>query len=202
MKKSAKFAICFGIGANFFALHALANESEMKADARKAEESVLSKAYDVLDKNVLEISFKKGSADLSEADRVKLRALVKGAREEGKIGKVIVASYADKAYRDTANNTYTDSEKKLAKKRADNLEKALEEIGARDIDTYNMAEKANWFEKNLELEDAKVKQAAKGGQPEQKDAEDRRLTAIGKTLKKEGGASKAVVIIEHTNIAH
>lgn len=202
MKTSAKIALCFGIGANFFAFNALANEEGVKADMRKAEESVLTKTYDILDKNVLEISFKKGSANLSEGDRVKLRSLIKSAREEGKIDKVIVATYADKAYRDTANNTYTDAEKDLAEKRADNLEKVLDEIGAGDVDTYNMAEKPNWFEKNLKTDDATVKKAVKGEQSEQKDSENQRLTAIGKALKKEGGASKAVIIIEQTQVAH
>lgn len=202
MKISAKIAICCGLSTSFFAFNALASEDSVKADVRKAEESVLTKTYDILDKNVLEISFNKGSANLSEGDRVKLRSLVKSAREDGKIGKVVVAAYADKAYRDTANNTYTDAEKDLAKKRADNLEKALDEMDAGDVTTYNMAEKPNWFEKNLETDEAKVKQAAKGSQTEQKDSEGQRLTAIGKTLKKEGGASKAVVIIEHAQVAH
>ncbi len=202
MKTSARIAICFGIGAHFFALSALASDSETKADTRKAEESVHVKTPNISSKNVLEISFKKGSADISEADRVKLRSLIKKSQQDGKISKVVVATYADKAFRDTKNNTYTDAEKDLAKKRADILEKALEEAGANNVDTYNMAEKTTWFEKNLNLEDAKVKQAAKGSEPTQKDSEDRRLAAIGKTLKKEGGASRAVIIVEHESMAH
>lgn len=200
--KSLPLCVGLALAANGFAA-----DDSVKASAKKAGESAMTSAMGAMDKTAVEVDFDKGSTKLSEADVTQLRSLIKSAQENGKIEKVYVGAWADKAFAEGKNVEYTDADKKLAKERAKAVKDVLDEVGTRDVEVVNLADKPGWFAHTMGTEEAKIKDTVAGKSPTANKAaddiskEDREMAAIGQTMKQEGGASKAVVVVQ-PKVAH
>lgn len=204
MKIVKRLPLCVGLTFGLSA-HAFAAGDTVSETAQKAGEAAMTSTMSALGKNTVEVKFDKGSTKLSEAEVTALRSLIKSAHEKGKIEKVYIGAWADKAFAEGKAASYTDADKDLAKERAKAVKNVLDEVGARDIEVVNLAEKPNWFEQKLGTEEAKIKDTVAGKDitkgKEEANKEDREMAAVGHTMKSEGGASKAVVIVQH-QVAH
>lgn len=85
----------------------------------------------------------------------------------------------------------SDKDKKLADERSKNVKKVLSEFGAKDIDTYSMAEHPSWIAKAFSTDEAEIKASTRG-----KKVEDRTSANIAKTLKTKGGPSTVVISVK------
>lgn len=187
--------------------NALADNDTVGDSAKKAGEAAMTGVMGAMEKNTVEVDFEKGSSKLSEMEVTELRSLIKAARDGGQIEKIYVGAWADKAFSEGKGTEYTDADKNLAKERAKSVEKVLDEIGAKDVEVVNLADKPNWFAETVGTEEAKIKDTVAGKDVTKDKAadevsnEDREMAAIGKTMKSEGGASKAVVVVQ-PKVAH
>lgn len=159
-------------------------------NAEKALESAQTTLYDIMDKDITTVQFEAGSATVSDAERLELRALVQSIRDDSKIENIIVAAWSDKDYPAQGKNL-SKRDRELAEKRSENVKKVLDQLGAKDIDTYSMAEHPSWIAKVFNTDDAAIKDSIKG-----KQIEDRTTASIAKTLKAEGGPSTIVVLVK------
>jgi outer membrane protein OmpA-like peptidoglycan-associated protein len=167
-------------------------ERAAESAANKVEQAVQdlkTAGYDLVDKDVTAISFSKGSHKLSKSDVSTLNAMYKAVLSDNTVDKVIVAAWADEKM--PAGGKLSDAQVDLAEKRADAIEDALEKMGNKDVDTYNMAKDASWIGKVFETQNAEIKEAVKG-QP----SDDANANRIAQLLESKGGVSKAVVIIK------
>lgn len=146
---------------------------------------------DRMEKEAVTISFSKGSADLSTNDQARLRELVPAWQKDKGIDKVIVAAWSDQPYPAQESVRLPETERDLAEKRADRIEDFVEKLGVKDVDTYSMAEKPNWFQKALATDAAQIKGAASDKQIDSLNEE-----RIKRILDSKGGPSKAVIILK------
>jgi len=151
--------------------------------------------FDIIDKDVATVNFEDKSANVSSTEEMTLKSLVKSSRDDGKIEKVIIAVWSDKDL-PVNKKSLSGDERRLADKRAEQVKTILKDAGVTEIETYTMADKANWFENVFNMSDAKVKKGVAGkGMPK-----DPKYRKIANVLKDKGGASKAVVIIKRRNM--
>ncbi|WP_141733455.1 OmpA family protein [Oligoflexus tunisiensis] len=155
----------------------------------QAVENLKTEAYDLVDKDITAVTFKKGSATLSKSDASSLRAVYKAVLNDNTVDKVIVAAWADEQM--PSGGKLSDAQVELADKRADAIENLLEKMGNKNVDTYNMAKDATWIGKVFETQNAEVKEAVKGTP-----ADDPNANRIAQLLEAKGGVSKAVVIVK------
>lgn len=178
--------------------------SVLKAEnvVKEAKEAVQQTIYDISDKDTTTVNFEKGSAVLSESAATELKTTLAAGRSDAGLKEVIIATYADKVYPRDAKDSLSKADRDLAKNRGEAIKKKLEEFGGKSVKIYNMAEKANWFERKLVTTDAQVKNEA-GKSPEKQDSEDAFFQALGKRLTSIGGPGKAVVVMRYDNaLAH
>jgi hypothetical protein len=86
----------------------------------------------------------------------------------------------------------TEADRDLASKRAEAISSVLKtELEVGDVDTYNMAERANWLARTFGTRQAELKSvfAKKGADTPVTNAEFH-------VIKNEGGPSEAVVVVE------
>lgn len=117
--------------------------------------------------HVKEVSFDKNSDKLTDFQKTEIRTAVSDASQKGKIDEVKILAWSDKEY-PTENKKQTKEEIGLAKNRIKHLKSFLkDELKVKDVDTYNMAERPNAFEKTFNTSDAKVKNTTEssGGAP-------------------------------------
>lgn len=171
----------------------------VKADAgtalKDAGQAIRTAAYDITDKNSVSLSFDAKSATLSDSQKNQLKALNDAFASDGKVRDVVVAAYADRNY-PKGKETATKQERELAAKRGDAVKAYLTGIGAKSVAIYNMAEKANWFERKLVMKDAQVKREA----TEKADSvsnDDAFFEALGRHLTSVGGSGKVIVLMRH-----
>lgn len=129
------------------------------------------------------MTFKKGSAELSKSDKETLAALLKTVRDRSqKVEQVHVAAWSDQPLKDRA----------LAEKRMNAIQDELEgPRGLSYVETYNMAERSNWFAKGLHLNARDLKTLfSQKGAPQNVTPEDFAV------VRSKGGPMKAVVLIE------
>lgn len=204
MKIVKHLPLCVGLA---LAANAFAADDTVGESAKKAGESAMTGVMGAMEKNTVEVDFEKGSAKLSDMEVTELRSLIKAARDNGKIEKIYVGAWADKSFSEGKAADYSDADKNLAKERAKAVEKVLDEVGAKDVEVVNLADKPNWFAQTLGTEDSKIKDTVagkdvtKGKSADDVSKEDREMAAVGKTMKSEGGASKAVVVVQ-PEVAH
>jgi hypothetical protein len=128
---------------------------------------------------------------LSESARTSLRDLVKEARASGVIDQVTVAAWSDKAL-PMGKQDLAEADRDLAAKRADAISSVLKtELEVGDVDTYNMAERANWLARTFNTRQAELKSIFS-----KKGAETPVTNAEFHVIKNEGGPSEAVVVVE------
>ena len=138
------------------------------------------------------VVFNEGKSSLRDLNRNNLSNLVKKAQnQKAPIREIRILSWADVEYPDKVRGKSSLQDITLAKKRAENIKKFLQEKleGANDIDSYNMAKRPDLFSKILRDDEFQVKEA---------------LEASGATATELPGgdisytkASKAIVIIDY-----
>lgn len=141
------------------------------------------------------ISFSPGSATLTDQDKAMIRDLIKTTQEEqGKISRAKIAVWSDNEHPEKGNLARQDRD--LAKRRITSIEEFLKkEQGVSQVKSFNMAENSSWVGRMFHREQAELDAAfARRGEAPVSNHEFR-------TIKDEGGASKAVIILEHPVVA-
>jgi len=175
-------------------LTAVTAKAETMSELKTAKESMQQSLYEITGKDTAVIHFKKASAHLSESDLSELKTTLNAVREDAKVKEILILAYADSPYPHDRKDDLPQASKKLAAKRADAVEAQIKKFGGKDIKVYNMATKANWFEKTLVTSTAQVKQEATT-RPANQDADDAFYQALGKHLVTQGGPGKVVVVV-------
>jgi hypothetical protein len=163
------------------------------ADTQTVTQDVKTTFLDLINKDSVNVGFKEGTSAVSKDERSDLKATVDAVRKDTKIARVIVAAWSDKEYPAGKEEALKASDKKLASDRASNVKAVLSELGVSNVETYTMTEKPNWFEKEFNTDDAKVKGAGKV-----KDSDDQVTTEIGRLLREKGGPKSVVVLVRRT----
>jgi hypothetical protein len=170
----------------------------VSGDVKGVFEDFKTKAFEVTDKDTKAITFDKGSAKLSENDVSSIRALIRSARNSGKIDRVFVAAWSDKPYPVDNKAKLKDADERLATKRTDAIASVLRNMDVGNIDEYNMAKGPNWVQNLFNTDAAELNAAMKN-----KSVDDQKVAKLGQYLKREGGASKAVVVVQRDgSISH
>jgi hypothetical protein len=135
------------------------------------------------------LNFDQGSSKLNDAELLKLKTAISNAKLYGKISKVDVAVWSDKDHPMSGN--LPESDQKLAKERIKSVKEGLRDETSifERITSYNMTDNAHWLGRRLHTNEAELDAVfAKNekGALERKDFE---------IIKKDGGPSKAVVIL-------
>lgn len=162
--------------------------SEAMKDAKKT-------AFRLVDKETVAVIFTKGQSAVSESDKADLKALYDAAKADAKIDQVIVAAWSDHEYPANKDQHLDKTDRKLADDRAYHVKQALEAIGAKNVETFSMAEHPSWISKKFRTENAKLK-----GAVAPKDLDDAAVEEIGKELRRAGGPGKAVVFVRRENM--
>lgn len=143
------------------------------------------------------ISFAPGEFRVAHGDMEKLRALVLSNKADHGVEKLIVAAWSDMEFPD-AHTQLSEGQHRLAASRANAIVNVLIELKAGGVDTYNMARRPGWLARLARSEETRVKTFLDGA------SADAVTTAVGATLKDQGGPGKAVVIVKRvsTAVAH
>lgn len=163
----------FTIAAGFFAGNALA------ADKDIATKSV-------------SITFGAGVSKLTDDDKTELRNLVRDGLKAGEIDHVTVAAWSDRAM-PAQGTQLSKTDRGLAKERLNVISTYLKsEMELNDVDTYNMAENANWLARTFNTRDAELKSFF-GRTDGEMDATGKRSEF--RVIRQSGGPSTAVVVL-------
>ncbi len=133
-------------------------EVRQTTETRKVERQVARATDAAL---VAEVSFEKGSSELTDESKQRLSQLLSQANNRGKIDEIKVVSWADLAYPSESRGKLSKDQRNLASNRSNEVQKYVKDQadGYVDVDTYNMAERPNTFEKWFNTSDNKVKKA-------------------------------------------
>jgi hypothetical protein len=137
------------------------------------------------------ITFKKGSAEISKSDQETLLALQQAMKEKSqKVEQVHVAVWSDLPFPKAAS--LSERDRALAESRIMAIEDFLEgPLGLSYVESYNLAERSNWFAKALNTDPREIKSLfAQKGAPKNVTPDDFSL------VKTKGGPSKAVLLFE------
>ncbi|MFW7379601.1 MAG: hypothetical protein ACOH5I_12380 [Oligoflexus sp.] len=170
-------------------------QANVKDKAKNAAQSAMEGFYGVFEKQTTDVSFEKNKAELSEAERMQIQALVRGKRDQSQIDKVHVFVWSDRDY--DRKREFTDNEKNLVENRADAIKKYLEELGVESTEVINMADQPNWFEKTLGLQENTLKEGMAKPDKQFEDAEKQQTAQFGRTIAQKGGSSKAVLYVKY-----
>ncbi len=114
-----------------------------------------------------EVIFKKGQATLSAAERARLADIMKRLKDKDKVGRVIVAAWADQALPGENAEPLPQAARDLAEARGKSLRDLLETQGGKNLalEFHNMAEKPGVFAKFISSVDARIKKSLEGARP-------------------------------------
>lgn len=130
-----------------------------------------------------EISFRKGSAELSPLSRQKLEKLLKSVQNQGEIEQIRVISWADKAYPTKEVRELSNDQKKLADERNHSIQTYLMTKDKRiPVEAVNMAVRPSTLNNLWGSPDSRIK----------KSLESLGLTNVGSQAK----ASQAIIMVE------
>ncbi len=135
------------------------------------------------------ISYDANRSELSTASKEKLVRLVNDAKANGQIDEIQIAVWSDNPVPQEGTQL-SKADQKLANRREVQLSRYLKKnLGITQFNTYNMAERASWLSRSLNLDDAKLKSEITHGsnQPMSKEA--------FKIFRDNGQASRAVVLV-------
>ncbi len=181
--------LCLSLGLYFTSgmSHAAPDQAE---NVDNYAQQALSKAYEIIDKNIEVVSFDVGDADVSDLAKTSVKALIDANKSQ--LERVVLASWSDKKL-DAAKLESTDEE--LAKKRVENMSQYMRDsLKVESIESYNMAVRPNWFEKTFNMDEAKLKQAImKGTVPLEN--QDKEIVAMARAVSEYGGPGKLVVVV-------
>ncbi|MCX6131571.1 MAG: hypothetical protein NTX25_21235 [Proteobacteria bacterium] len=170
------------------------NEAKEAKEEKAIKETVQQKLYEISGKDTVVLNFKKDSVQLSEAEISELKTTLAAVKEDSKVKEILILAYADQPYPHDQKSDLNKSARKLAQKRGNVVKEKISSFGGKNIKVYNMATKANWFEKALVTSTAQVKQEAVKS-PANQDADDAFYQALGKHLVAQGGPGKVVVVM-------
>lgn len=109
---------------------------------------------------VAEISFKKGSKELTSVSKQKLNHLLANAKTAGTVEEIKVISWADTEYPSVNTKKLSKKERDLAKGRNTEIQNYLKaENEKMKFTAYNMAERPNVFQDWLNTSDARIKKS-------------------------------------------
>lgn len=111
----------------------------------------------------MKISFDKNSSVIDRSSREQLRRKVQSLKKAKDLEQITIAGYSDQAYPPEPNKKLSDMDSDLADERISSVKSAisdLEGIGI-DVESYNLAEEPNPFEKWLKTDDYKLKSGMK-----------------------------------------
>ena len=148
--------------------------------------------YQLLDKDLVQVKFIAGSAELSKSSLDAISDFVKTTQAQTAVNHFIVASWADQDY--PAKGKLSRTQRKLASLRADNIKKVLEASGSAKIKTFEMTKQPNWIQRAFNTESAELKR--KGSSKTQNE---RLLKEIGQRLHDKGGPTSAVIVARFRN---
>jgi hypothetical protein len=139
------------------------------------------------------ITFDAGSSFLTDADKTTLRRLVEEERAKGNVYDVTVAAWSDKKL-PAMGKKLPDFDRELAANRADAIRDYLKTVmSVPVVETYNMAESANWLARTFNTKDSELKSMfGRTGAMAPLNKEEFRC------IKAEGGPSTAVAVIEQS----
>jgi outer membrane protein OmpA-like peptidoglycan-associated protein len=144
--------------------------------------------FELLDKKILDVEFKKGESSLSEGEKSDLSALVKSL--DSKSFKVAVAGWADSPNPKQKGDKLSPQQEKLADQRVEAVVSFLESAGKyQSIEKFNMATRSNALENFLNTDDSELKKEYRGTRT--KDSE---LAFVAEELKNKGEPSSVVVV--------
>lgn len=104
-----------------------------------------------------EITFEEGKATLTDTSKQEIRDFIKTARDQGKIGEVKVAVWADREY-PSPDTKASNTDIKLANDRATELKNFLrKELAVNYVNTYNMTKRPNALQKFMHTPTANMK---------------------------------------------
>ena len=106
---------------------------------------------------VVQVEFDEGKYNLQPGEADEIKNAINEAKKNGQIAEVKVLSWADQEY--PAKGTKAPkSSVKLANNRADTIKTVMKnELGVKDVDTYNMAQRPNTIQELIKTNSAKVK---------------------------------------------
>jgi hypothetical protein len=161
-----------------------------KQQAQKEQARVMQKMQKGTNYQVIE--FQQGASQLTEAQRRNIRTLIDNARAAGPIEQIHVAVFADRELPPQQDAQLPQAQRDLVDQRISALESYMNEsLQLDNVETYNMAERTNWFARAFNTDEAELRSLfAQEGAPQNVDPEEFRV------VKAEGGAMKAVILIE------
>ena len=148
--------------------------------------------FQILDKDLIKISFVDGSAVLSNESLTALADFAKATSSESKVDRYIVATWADQEY--PASGELSRDQRSLADLRSKHIEKALGAAGAQKIHTFEMTKRPNWIQRAFSTETAEIKNKGRNTT-----RNERLLKEIGQRLRDKGGPRTAVVVARFKN---
>ncbi len=146
----------------------------------------------VVDVASVTISFSEDSTLLSQADKDSLQSLFNTAEQRGyTTDKITIAAWSDQDL-PPRGASLTDADENLASARADAIAAyAKANLSITTVQEYNMAESSNWLARTFNTKDAKLKSVFS-----KRMASTPVTNSAFRMIRHDGGASKAVVVIE------
>lgn len=110
---------------------------------------------------VTEVSFHRGSAQLTAPAKRKLEQIINDAKARGKIDDIKVIAWSDQNYPSKEKGSLVKQQRDLADKRSDEVQKYVKNYAESyvDVDTYNMAERPGTFESWFNTSDNRIKKS-------------------------------------------
>jgi outer membrane protein OmpA-like peptidoglycan-associated protein len=135
---------------------------------------------------VTEVTFKKGSAELTPEAKQRLEAMFQRIHQAHSVDEIKVVTWADEEYPSTSTKSLSKKEKDIAENRNKELKKYLSNKDSdMKVSTYNMAERPNAFEDFLGTTDTRIK----------KSLESAGIPTTDSKGKKTAKASKSIVML-------
>jgi hypothetical protein len=143
--------------------------------------------------SAMEIQFSPGMASLTVDQKKQIKDFAQKAKALNRDVEISVAAWSDQPFPAKGQDLSKDQQK-LAGRRLDKIEEYLEkEVDFKgDVDTYNMAERANWLARAFETEGAEIKSVF--AQKDEEVSEDV-LRSKYNEFKKRGKQQKAVLVM-------
>lgn len=163
-----------------------------QAVIEKEEIRFVDHVYQILDKDMVKISFDDNAAVLSDSALTGISSFVKETKDEAKVERYLVASWSDADY--PVKGQLSKGQKKLALERSEHIKKALGAAGANHIDTFEMTSQPNWIQRAFSTDTAEIKDKGLNMTNDEK-----LLKEIGKRLREKGGPRTAVIVAKFKN---
>lgn len=161
-----------------------------------AKESIQQFFYEITDRDSSIFTLDPGVTTFSDAQLAELKTTVAAVRERHKLLDVVVVAYADEGYPAGSKESLAEPKRKLADERATHAKAKIKELTTTSVTTYNMAKKANWFEKTFATNGSQIKQETPVKTSRASDS-DLFYESLGSFLQDKGGPGKVVVIYRH-----